>query len=264
MKEIITIANQKGGVGKTTTAVNLAASLAIAEKRVLLIDFDPQANATSSLGFYKSDYEFNIYHALIGAKEVDEIILKTTIETLDLLPSNIGLVAVEKELETLQDKEFTLKKILEKIIDNYDYIIIDSPPTLGSITINALCASDSVIIPIQCEFFALEGLAQLLNTIKLVRNTKNSKLAIKGILPTMYTSQNNLAKQVLSDLVRHFGKKMFMEFNDNKKKYLVIPRNVRLAEAPSFGKPVALYDIKSKGAIAYQKLANTILGEKNG
>jgi len=263
MKEIITIANQKGGVGKTTTAVNLAASLALAKKKVLLIDFDPQANATSSLGFYKSDYEFNIYHALIGVKDIEEIVLQTNIETLDLLPSNIGLVAIEKELESLKDKEFTLKKVLDKIKENYDYIIIDSPPTLGSITINALCASDSVIIPIQCEFFALEGLAQLLNTIKLVKRTKNSKLKIKGIIPTMYTSQNNLAKQVLSDLVRHFGKSMFINLED-KKKYLVIPRNVRLAEAPSFGKPVALYDMKSKGAIAYQQLANTILGENDG
>ena len=264
MKEIITISNQKGGVGKTTTAVNLAASLAIAEKRVLLVDFDPQANATSSLGFYKSDYEFNIYHSLIGAKEIDEIILNTTIKTLDLIPSNIGLVAIEKELESIEEKELVLKKLLDKIKNKYDYIIIDSPPTLGTITINALCASDSVIIPIQCEFFALEGLAQLLNTIKLVRKTKNTKLSIKGILPTMYTSQNNLAKQVLSDLARHFGNNMFIEVDNDKKRYLVIPRNVRLAEAPSFGKPVALYDIKSKGAIAYQKLANIILGENNG
>jgi len=264
MKEIITIANQKGGVGKTTTAVNLAASLAIAEKKVLLIDFDPQANATSSLGFYKNDYEYNIYHALVGSKKVEEIVLNTTIETLDLLPSNIGLVAVEKEIENLKHKEFTLKEILTPIKDNYDFIIIDSPPTLGNITINALCASNSVIIPIQCEFFALEGLAQLLNTIKLVRRTKNSKLGIKGIIPTMYTAQNNLSKQVLSDLVRHFSNKMFIEIVDNKKKYIVIPRNVRLAEAPSFGKPVALYDIKSKGAIAYQKLANSILGGNNG
>jgi chromosome partitioning protein len=264
MKEIITIANQKGGVGKTTTAVNLAASLAIAEKKVLLVDFDPQANATSSLGFYKSDYEFNIYHSLIGAKEIEDIILNTTIKTLDLIPSNIGLVAVEKELENLDDKEFILKKILKNLKDKYDYIIIDSPPTLGTITINALCASNSVIIPIQCEFFALEGLAQLLNTIKLVKKTKSPNLSIKGILPTMYTSQNNLAKQVLSDLIRHFGNKMFIEHQKDKKRYVVIPRNVRLAEAPSFGKPVALYDIKSKGAMAYQKLALIILGDNNG
>jgi len=264
MKDIITIANQKGGVGKTTTAVNLAASLAIAEKKVLLIDFDPQANATSSLGFYKSDYEFNIYHTLIGAKNIEDVILKTTIKTLDLIPSNIGLVAIEKELDNLKDRELTLKKVLKPIIDKYDYIIIDSPPTLGTITINALCASDSIIIPIQCEFFALEGLAQLMNTIKLVKRTKNPKLKIKGIIPTMYTSQNNLAKQVLSDLVRHFGSKMFVDINSEKKSYIVIPRNVRLAEAPSFGKPVALYDIKSKGAKAYQKLAENILGAKNG
>jgi len=264
MKDIITIANQKGGVGKTTTAVNLAASLAIAEKKVLLIDFDPQANATSSLGFYKSDYEFNIYHTLIGAKNIEDVILKTTIKTLDLIPSNIGLVAIEKELDNLKDRELTLKKVLKPIIDKYDYIIIDSPPTLGTITINALCASDSIIIPIQCEFFALEGLAQLMNTIKLVKRTKNPKLKIKGIIPTMYTSQNNLAKQVLSDLVRHFGSKMFVDINSDKKSYIVIPRNVRLAEAPSFGKPVALYDIKSKGAQAYQKLAENILGAENG
>ena len=260
MKEIITIANQKGGVGKTTTAVNLAASLAIAEKKVLLIDIDPQANATSSLGFYKNDYEYNVYHVLIGSKPIQDVILNTMIESLDLLPSNIGLVAIEKEFDSLEDKEFTLKNILYKLKNNYDYIIIDSPPTLGSITINALCASDSVIIPIQCEFFALEGVAQLLNTVKLVKSSKNSKLTIKGILPTMYTSQNNLAKQVLSDLVRHFGNKMFLDLESDKKKYLVIPRNVRLAEAPSFGKPVALYDIKSTGSIAYQKLANSILG----
>jgi chromosome partitioning protein len=264
MKDIITIANQKGGVGKTTTAVNLAASLAIAEKKVLLIDFDPQANATSSLGFYKSDYEFNIYHALIGAKNIEDVVLNTTIKTLDLIPSNIGLVAIEKELDNLKDRELTLKKVLKPIADKYDYIIIDSPPTLGTITINALCASNSIIIPIQCEFFALEGLAQLLNTIKLVKRTKNPELKIKGIIPTMYTSQNNLAKQVLSDLVRHFGKKMFTDMDSDKKRYIVIPRNVRLAEAPSFGKPVALYDIKSKGAKAYQKLAQNILGVKHG
>jgi chromosome partitioning protein len=264
MKEITIIANQKGGVGKTTTAVNLSASLAIEGKKVLLIDLDPQANATSSFGFYKSDYEFNIYHSLIGVKTIEEITLKTAIKTLDLVPSNISLVSAEKELDNFKDKELTLKNILTKVKDKYDFIFIDSPPTLGTITINALCASDSVIIPIQCEFFALEGLAQLLNTIKLVKKTKNPSLRIKGIIPTMYTSQNNLAKQVLSDLVRHFGNKMFIDVEAEKKRYIVIPRNVRLAEAPSFGKPVILYDVKSKGTLAYQKLANSILRKNNG
>jgi len=259
MKEIITIANQKGGVGKTTTAVNLAASLAIAKKKVLLVDFDPQANATVSLGFYKGDYEFNIHHTLIGVKKIEDIILNTTIKTLDLIPSDIGLVALEKELDTLKDKELVLKKVLKSVANKYDYIIIDSPPTLGTITINALCASNSIIIPIQCEFFALEGLVQLLSTIKLLKRTKNPKLKIKGIVPTMYTSQNNLAKQVLSDLVRHFDSNMFIDVNSAKKRYIVIPRNVRLAEAPSFGKPVALYDINSEGAKAYNKLAQNIL-----
>ena len=258
-KEIITIANQKGGVGKTTTAVNLAASLAIAEKRVLLVDFDPQANSTTSLGFYKTDYEFNIYHSLIGTKEIDKIILKTTIPTLDLIPSNIDLIAIEKESELSIDKELLLRNILRDLKSRYDFIIIDSPPTLGTITINALCATDSVIIPVQCEFFALEGLKQLLNTIQLVKKIKNKTLFIKGVLPTMYSSKDNLSKQVLSDLSRHFGTKMFIETINNKKQYLVIPRNVRIAEAPSFGKPVALYDIKSKGAVSYQKLANIIL-----
>jgi chromosome partitioning protein len=260
MREIITIASQKGGVGKTTTAVNLAASFAIAERRVLLVDFDPQANATSSLGFYKSDYEFNIYHSIIGTKTVEDIVLNTTLKTLDLLPSNIGLVAIEKELENFEDREFALKKVLDTIKDRYDYIIIDSPPTLGNIMINTLCASDSVIIPVQCEFFSLEGLVQFLKTIKLLKKTKNTKLSIKGILPTMYTSQNNLSKQVLSDLARHFGNKMFVDKTNTP---IVIPRNVRLAEAPSFGRPVALYDIKSKGAIAYQKLASIILEKSN-
>jgi chromosome partitioning protein len=262
MKEIISIANQKGGVGKTTTAVNLAASLAITEKKVLLIDFDPQANATSSLGFYKGDYEFDIYHTLIGAKNIDDVVLNTAIETLDLIPSNIGLVAIEKELDNLKNRELTLKKILKPILKKYDYVIIDSPPTLGTITINALCASNSIIIPIQCEFFALEGAAQLLNTIKLIQRTKNPSLKIKGILPTMYTSKNNLSKQVLSDLIRYFGENIFID--SVNKDYLVIPRDVRLAEAPSFGKPVLLYDIKSKGAKAYQKLAENILGAHNG
>lgn len=260
MNETIAIANQKGGVGKTTTAVNLAASLAVAEKRILLIDADPQANATTSLGFHRNDYEFNIYHVLIGTKDIKETIVKTTLPTLHLVPSNIGLVGVEKEFydsDATSGRELILKRKIADVKKDYDYVIIDSPPALGPITINALSAANSVIIPIQCEFFALEGLAQLLNTVRLIRKTINPQLQIKGFLPTMYSSQNNLSKQVFADLSHHFKSKLFKE--GDSENYIVIPRNVRLAESPSFGKPVILYDVKSAGSVAYQNLAQAIL-----
>lgn len=259
MSEVITIANQKGGVGKTTTAVNLAASLAVAEKKVLLLDIDPQANATTGLGFNRRDYEFNIYHVLTDRKKLSEIILKTQIKTLDLAPSNIGLVGIEQEFSgSEKDYKVILKNKISELDDVYDFIIIDSPPTLGSLTINALSASDSVIIPIQCEFYAMEGLAQILNTIKVVKRTTNPKLAIRGFLPTMYNSQNNLSKETVADLKKHFENKLFKN-GANSNDFIIIPRNVKLAESPSFGKPVILYDIKSSGSIAYQNLAYSVM-----
>ncbi|MDL0114568.1 AAA family ATPase [Campylobacter felis] len=261
MSEVITIANQKGGVGKTTTAVNLAASLAVAEKKVLLIDVDPQANATTGLGFNRNNYEYNIYHVFIGRKKLSDIILKTELLQLHLAPSNIGLVGIEQELakDEGNEKKMMLKRQLEEVVDKYDFIIIDSPPALGNITINAFAASDSVIIPIQCEFYALEGVAMVLNTIKIIKKTINPKLKVRGFLPTMYSSQNNLSKDVVEDLKQNFKKQLF-KMKSSEDDFIIIPRNVKLAESPSFGKPIILYDIKSPGSLAYQNLAYCILG----
>lgn len=258
MTEIITIANQKGGVGKTTTAVNLSAALAIEGKKVLLIDADPQSNATTSLGFHRDSYEYNLYHVMLGTKDLADIVLDVKdIANLYVAPSNIGLVGIEKEFyKQTKERELVLKRVIDSIKDDYDFIVIDSPPALGPLTINTLSAATSVLIPIQCEFFALEGLAQLLNTIKLIRQTINRQLEIKGFLPTMYSAQNNLSKQVFADLAKHFENKLF-KLNDSS--YVVVPRNVKLAESPSFGKPIMLYDAKSSGTKAYTNLAKSIL-----
>jgi len=251
MRKIICIANQKGGVGKTTTAINLSASLAAAEKRVLLIDGDPQGNSTSGVGINKALIEKkNLYHALIGQCGIDDVLMKTSIPTLDVAPSNQDLVGVEIEYVSHEDREKKLRAMLKDLQTPYDYCIIDCPPSLGFLTLNALVASDFLIIPLQCEYFALEGLAHLLNTVKLVRSRMNPSLALGGILLTMFDIRNKLSHRVVEEVRNHFGSKVFNT---------VIPRNVRISESPSHGLPIILYDVKSRGAIAYMDLAHEIL-----
>ncbi len=242
----IAITNQKGGVGKTTTAINLGASLAVFGKKVLIIDIDPQANATSGLN---AEREMCIYHALIGKKTLQSLIAPTEMDNLFIVPSNISLIGAEVELKDMENKEKILKNLI-KDIEGFDYILIDCPPSLGFLTINALVAADSVLVPVQCEYFAMEGLAQLLHTINLVRRTFNPSLKIEGILLTMHDKRNNLSKQVEMELKRHFPKYIFKT---------LIPRNVRLSEAPSFGKSVISYDIKCPGSQSYLSLAREVL-----
>jgi len=253
MGKIISIANQKGGVGKTTTAINLAASLAALEFKTLLIDADPQANATSGYGFDPSVIDLSVYEIMVEDIDIQTTILKTEIEFLDLLPSNINLVGAEIELVNVEDREVLMKNQIRKLRDNYDFILIDCSPSLGLITTNSLVASDSVVIPVQCEYFALEGIAKLLNTIKIIQQRLNPELAIEGMLLTMYDSRVRLANQVVEEVQKHFPKMVFET---------IIPRNVRLSESPSFGLPVILHDAESKGAISYMNLAREI-AEKN-
>jgi len=247
---IIAIANQKGGVGKTTTAINLSASLALSEQRTLLIDCDPQGNTTAGIGFPKDPARRTLYNALILGEPLDKVILKTQIEGLDLLPADKNLVGAEVELVSAETREYQLKKLLEQVKDDYTYIILDCPPALGLLTLNALTAADSVLVPIQCEYLALEGVSELLDTLMRIRRTLNPNLAIEGIVLTMYDERTTLSKQVASDLRSFFGAQVFES---------VIPRNVRLAEAPSHGKPIHFYDIHSRGAEAYINLAKEVI-----
>ncbi|WP_297088594.1 AAA family ATPase [uncultured Draconibacterium sp.] len=250
MGKIISLANQKGGVGKTTTTINLAASLAVLEQKVLIIDADPQANATSGLGFDLRNVQSSIYECIVNEVEAEKAVLNTDIENLDLIPSHIDLVGAEIEMLNLPNREKVLKTALESLKDNYDFIFIDCSPSLGLITVNALTASDSVIIPVQCEYFALEGLGKLLNTIKIIQNRLNPELEIEGFLLTMYDGRLNLSNQVYEEVKHHFQEMVFET---------VIQRNVKLSEAPSYGKPVVLYDASSKGAINHMNLAREIL-----
>ncbi len=250
MGKIISLANQKGGVGKTTTTINLAASLAVLEKKVLVIDADPQANATSGLGFDVNNVQSSIYECIVDDIEASKVVLKTQIENLDLIPSHIDLVGAEIEMLNMPNREKVLKTAIDQLKKNYDFIFIDCSPSLGLITVNALTASDSVIIPVQCEYFALEGLGKLLNTIKIIQNRLNPELAIEGFLLTMFDGRLNLSNQVYEEVKHHFQEMVFET---------VIQRNVKLSEAPSYGKPVVLYDASSRGAINHMNLAREIL-----
>lgn len=249
---IISLANQKGGVGKTTTAINLAASLAALDKKVLIVDFDPQANATSGIGIDNRKLEKTIYDCIINDTDSKDAIIGTDIKNLDLIPSNIDLVGAEIEMLNTERRESILKSVLEGVPDRYDYILIDCSPSLGLLTVNALTASDSVIVPVQCEYFALEGLGKLLNTIKIIQKNLNRALVIEGFLLTMYDARLRLSNQVVEEVRKHFQQMVFET---------IIQRNIKLSEAPSYGQPAILYDAESRGAVNYLNLARELIGK---
>jgi len=250
MGKVIAIANQKGGVGKTTTAVNLSSCLAYKGKKVLLLDIDPQGNTTSGLGIDKKNVEKSIYDVIINDEDIEKCILPTVVENLDICPSNIQLAGAEVELVSFISRETRVKDALDEVKDNYDFVIIDCPPSLGLLTVNSLTASDTVLVPIQCEYYALEGLSQLMDTVKIVKKHLNKKLDVEGVVLTMFDARTNLSIQVVEEVKKYFKNKVYRT---------IIPRNVRLSEAPSYGLPIILYDPKSKGAECYIELAEEVI-----